>query len=192
LESGACGERARPIDPQSLVADSLPLAPLILLLKDRPRVFVTTFGQVNGVVTRNDLQKAPARMWLFGMITLIEMRFSRMIEQACPDESWKMYLSEGRLQKAEALMALRRTRHQQVSLGDCLQFADKTHIVARHDGLRALTRFQEKRDIDKVGKQLENLRNSLAHAQDIVSSDWETIVALAEQIDSILGKNSQP
>jgi hypothetical protein len=33
---------------------------------------------------------------------------------------------------------------------------------------------------------LENLRNSVAHSQDIVANDWETIVALAEQLDSVL------
>lgn len=186
LECGTCGERARPIDPKSIVVDSLPLAPVVLLLIEFPRVFVTTLGQIGGLVTRHDLQKAPARMWLFGMITLIELRFSRLIEQACPNESWKTYLSDGRFQKAQELQALRRTRHQQVSLSDCLQFADKTQIIARHEDLRKRTRFQEKRDIEKIGKRLENLRNSLAHAQDIVSNDWETIVALAEQIDSVL------
>jgi hypothetical protein len=186
LRSGYCREVMRPIDDANVVAETLPLAALILRLKDQPRLFVLAFGQVSGVVNRGDVQKPPGRMWLFGMITLLEMRFSRMIEQLCPGDSWTTYLSEGRLEKAQQLLAHRRTRNQHLSLADCLQFADKTSIIARNTQLRSLTRFQSKREIEEIGKQLENLRNSLAHSQDIVANDWETIVALAEQLDSVL------
>jgi len=186
VHDGSCGDVARPINEDNAVDESLPLAPLVRSLKVQPRVFVSVLGQVCCVVTCDCLQKPPARMWLFGMITLIEMRFSRMIEQGCPNEAWKNYLSEGRLQKANDLRALRQSRGQHVTLGECLQFADKTNIIARNTGLRDLTRFQSRRDVESIGKQLENLRNSLAHAQDIISNDWETIVTLAEQLDSVL------
>ena len=181
-----CGDMARPIAAEHSVEESLPLAALVCHLTNQPRIFVSALGQICGFVTRDCLQKPPARMWLFGMITLIEMRFSGLIEQACPNESWKSYLSEGRLQKATELQALRASRGQHVTLGDCLQFADKTNINARSTALRGLTRYQSRRDVETIGKQLENLRNSLAHAQDIVSSDWETIVALAAEIDTVL------
>jgi hypothetical protein len=183
---GLCGEVAQPIGEDQSVNESLPLAPLVRRLKEQPRVFVSALGQVGGIVTRDCLQKPPARMWLFGMITLIEMRFGRMIEDACPNESWQADVSEGRLQKASQLQGLRRSRGQHVSLGECLQFADKTAIIARNTALRSRTRFQSRREVEQIGKQLENLRNSLAHAQDIVASDWETIVALAEEIDCVL------
>jgi hypothetical protein len=186
LHSGCCREVTRPLADANVVADTLPLASLILHLKDQPRLFVLGFGQVSGVVNRGDIQKPPGRMWLFGMITLLEMRFSRMIEQWCPNDSWETYLSEGRLEKAQQLLAYRRGRNQQLSLADCLQLADKISIIARNTQLRSLTRFHSKRETEEIGKQLENLRNSLAHSQDIVANDWETIVALAEQLDSVL------
>ena len=125
-------------------------------------------------------------MWLFGMVTLIELRFGRMIEQHCPHESWQEFLSEGRLQKTQELLAERRRRGQQVTLTDCLQFADKVRIIAASDPLRSLTRFEFKRKVEEIGKQLETLRNNLAHAQDVVSHEWDTIVALAEQLDSVI------
>lgn len=186
LNDGCCSDVARSIDGTNCVAESMQLVPLVCRLKDQPRLFVSALGQVCGVVTRGSLQKPPARMWLFGMITLIEMRFSRMIEQGCPGESWKSHLSVGRLQKAEELQMQRRSRGQQVTLADCLQFADKISIIARNTALRSLTRFQSRREVETIGKQLENLRNSLAHSQDIVSTDWETIVSLADQLDSVL------
>ena len=33
---------------------------------------------------------------------------------------------------------------------------------------------------------LEKLRNNLAHCQDIVTGDWEAIVALSENLDRVL------
>ena len=35
-------------------------------------------------------------------------------------------------------------------------------------------------------RELEKLRNNLAHSQDIISGDWETIATLAENVASIL------
>ena len=36
------------------------------------------------MVTRDDLQKPPARMWLFGMVTMIELRYTRLIADTVP------------------------------------------------------------------------------------------------------------
>ncbi len=186
LGQGNCGDHAQAFDPSEVVLASMPLAELVLRLKEQPRLFVETLDQVGGVVSRDDMQKPPARMWLFGMVTLIEMRFSQMIERFCPGDEWKSFLSESRVRKAEELLAERTRRNQQLCLTDCLQFSDKTQIVARNQQLRALTRFESRRQIEEVSKQLEKLRNNLAHAQDIVSNDWEMIVALAENLDVVL------
>jgi hypothetical protein len=186
LCSGCCGDATRTFDEAYLVAGSLPLAGLVLRLKDVPRLFVATLGQVAGVVGRADLEQPPARMWLFGMITLIEMRFGRMIEALLPCDAWTPFISEARVQKCRDLLAERMRRDQTLTLADCLQFSDKAQIIARHEPLRSLTRFTSRRQVEEVGKRLEKLRNNLAHAQEIVASDWETIVALAENLDSIL------
>ena len=127
----------------------------------------------------SDLQKPPVRMWLFGMITLLEMRTTRLIELKCPGDSWKQYLSESRLQKAEALLEERKRRNQNLELIDCLQISDKGQIIARNEEIRRLTRMQSRRQTEQAIKMLESLRNNLAHSQDIISCDWETIVGCA-------------
>jgi len=35
-------------------------------------------------------------------------------------------------------------------------------------------------------KAVEALRNNLAHAQDIIARDWDTIVGLSENLDKVL------
>jgi hypothetical protein len=125
-------------------------------------------------------------MWLFGMVTLIEMRMTQMLEQFNTNEDWKQYLSDGRVQKAEQLLAERSRRNQNLDLIDCLQFSDKLQIIARNEDLRAWTRFGSRRQVEEAGKKLERLRNNLSHAQDIIATDWDALIDLSENLDSLL------
>ncbi|OUT55014.1 MAG: hypothetical protein CBB71_20950 [Rhodopirellula sp. TMED11] len=186
LADGTCADYMQPFVDEIVILDSSPIPEVVLRLRQRRRLFVSVLGQVGGIVSRSDLQKPPVRMWLFGMVTLIEMRFNHLIERCCDEESWKEYLSAGRIQKAEQLLEERKRRSQELTLADCLQFSDKAQIVARQTELRKMTRFESRNQLEKAAKMLEKLRNNLAHSQDIISSDWEAIVALSENLDSVL------
>ena len=186
LGEGACGDYLRNFEDNEVVAGDATFTDVVMGLEQTPRLFVALLGRVSGIITRSDLQKPPVRMWLFGMITLTEMRFTRLIERRCPDESWKAFLSPGRLQKTEELLKERMRRNQHLGLIDCLQFADKGQIIAANEEIRSQTRFQSKRQIQQLFKKLERLRNNLAHSQDIVAGDWETIVLLSENLEVVL------
>ena len=186
LTSGTCEPFIHPFDPSEIVPSTQGLADIVEKLNTTPRIFVTFLGHVCGIVTRSDLQKPPVRMWLFGMITLIEMRMAKLIESLAPGDQWKAFLSNSRLQKAEVLLAERTRRNQNLGLLDCLQFSDKGQIIARNPAIRAATRFESRRQIEKVVKLVERLRNNLAHSQDIITSNWDAIVLLASDLDDIL------
>lgn len=186
LAQGCCGDFEHALEEAILVPDSEPLGKVIPKLNEHASLFVTTLGPAEGIVTRSDLQKPAVRMWLFGMITLIEMRFTRLIERFCPGESWLEWVSEGRRQKAEELLAERQRCNQSLGLLECLQFGDKGQIIARCELLRTKTQFASRRRLEEVIKRVERLRNSLAHAQDLLASDWESIVQLSEHLDQVL------
>ena len=192
LRDGECDACMRPFESTRVIAGSMPLAELVLRLRERPRLFVSSLGQINGIVSRSDLQKPAVRMWLFGIVTLIEMRFTRLIEQVLPDQEWQTELSEGRLEKARAFQAERRRTQQELDLLDCLQLCDKAQIVARNEHLRGMTQLESKRQVEEVTKVLEHLRNNLAHSQDIVTNDWDAIVMLAERLDGLLERAGRP
>lgn len=191
LGDGACGDRLESFDETSVISAAAPLAEVVLRLCRTPRLFVRNMGAVGGIVTTSDLQKPPVRMWLFGMVTLVEMRMGRLVEQLCEGESWRQFLSEGRLEKAAALLEERRRRSQNLSLLDCLQFSDKGQIIARSEAIRSLTRFTSRRQVEEMCKALENLRNNLAHSQDILACDWETIVMLSKELDGVISGTQQ-
>jgi CBS domain-containing protein len=186
LGDGLCSESLRDFEENQVIANTTPLADVIQGLRNYPRLFVSVFGQVGGIVTKTDLQKPPVRMWLFGMVTLIEMRMTQMLEQFNRKEDWTQFLSDGRVQKAEQLLAERSRRNQNLDLVDCLQFSDKCQIIARNEHLRSWTRFDSRRQVEEAGKKLERLRNNLAHAQDIIATDWEALIDLSENFDSLL------
>lgn len=186
LICGTCQDHLKPFEDGSVIHGSSPLLDVINGLRTRQRLFISMLGQVGGIITRTDLQKPPFRMWLFGMVTLIEMRLSRIIEQYCPDDDWKQYLSDGRIQKAEQLLAERQRRNQHLNLSDCLQLSDKGQILARNPNLRSATRFHSRRQVEDAAKGFERLRNNLAHAQDIIATDWDTIVDVTNNIEDII------
>ena len=186
LGDGDCIDCLREFDPEEVVSDSACFAAVVRLLSERPRIFVTGFGEVGGIVTRSDLQKAPVRMWLFGMVSIIEMNLMRLIEAKYDGDDWRQHVSEARLQKAEELLAERKRRNQELSLIDCLQFSDKGQIVLKDEQLRERVGFTSRRRGEDTIKGLQALRNNLAHSQDIISFDWDTIVRLAENLDTVL------
>jgi hypothetical protein len=186
LVDGTCGRYAHPFDEAVALPDSAPLIDLVEALSSQPWAFVRLLGAVNGLVTRDDLQDPPVRMWLFGMITVIEMQFLEMIEKRFTDESWKRFLSPARIEKAAELLEERHRRNQHSTLLDCLQFSDKGQIVVRDEALRQRVGFASRRRGDEAIKNLERLRNNLAHSQDIVASDWDTIVALVNNLDMVI------
>ena len=67
------------------------------------------------------------------------------------------------------------------------------HVVVgpAHNGRAAVELAMEWRT-EKMLRQLEALRNNLAHSQDIIANDWETIVRLAANLDKFLGKPDAP
>lgn len=186
LGHGLCGERAHGLDEATVVSDTTPLIELILALQVSAWVFVRILGQVGGIVTRADLQDPPVRMWLFGLVTALEMHFQKLIESHFADESWTQHLSPERVQKAREMLEERQRRNHLPSLLDCLQFSDKGQIVARCAELRERAGFPSRRRADEVVKRLEGLRNNLAHSQSIVDSDWETIVGIAKNLERLV------
>jgi hypothetical protein len=70
-----------------------------------------------------------------------------------------------------------------------LQLSDKGQIIASDPELREQAGFNSKSQGNKHIRRLESLRNLLAHSQDIVSNDWDTIVGLAESLEEILNSS---
>jgi hypothetical protein len=175
----------RPFQFASVIPEDASLNAVVQALNLAPHLFVRSFGQIGGHICRDDLEKPAMRMWLFGLVTISELRVTRMIDQSCPQDSWRKYLSEGRIAKARELQQERLRHGQMRTLLDCLHFADKGRIVARDERLREQTRFSGKREVEEFVQAFQDLRNNLAHSHDL-SGNWEVICDLAINLHRIV------
>ncbi|MBA7652395.1 hypothetical protein ES703_60229 [subsurface metagenome] len=184
LKDGLCNKHEHVFHPSELVAESMPLIELLPILHDNQRVFVLERNKVNGIVTRGDLQKAPVRLFLFGLVTLLEMNLLYLIKIYYPKDSWTKHLKDNRLKNAEKLQSIRKDRNEAIDLADCLQFCDKRDLILKKSEILKNIGIKSKKSIKQTLESAEKLRNNLAHALDIVKGlSWTKVINLAKEIE---------
>ena len=186
LIGGKCGDHMHCFDKGIVLAETSFYPEVIDCLSRSRYCFISVFGSVGAVITQNDIQKPSVRMWLFGMITIVEMFIIRKVETKYPQSTWQRELTPERLKKAEDIQNERKRRNQHVTLLDCLQLGDKIKIIMKDPEMREDMGFESKRTVEKVTKDFESLRNNLAHAQDIITYNWDSIVLIAKRLNKIM------
>ena len=187
LGQGICGDFQQIFHHSELIAASTPLMELLPLLRDKPRLFVLESNRISGIVTCGDLQKAPVRMLLFGLVTLLEMNLLRLVRIYYPDDSWQQFLKKERVAAAKHLWEQGRARNEAIDLLDYLQFCDKRDLILTSPQIIERLGLKSKRYGERFLKAAEALRNKLAHAQDLVNgSSWPEVIFLAEEIEFLL------
>ena len=183
LDTGVCREYRREFSRGQILHADASLSDVIQVLTRYESCFVALLGGVNGIILRSFIQKPIVRMWLFGMITIIEMNLTQNIRELYPDEGWRPQMNEKRLQIALALQQERTRRGQECGLLECLQLSDKAQILINDEQALKKFGFDTRRSAKKVMKDLESLRNNLAHSQDIVAHDWPQIARMTRRIE---------
>ena len=147
-----------------LVSADEPIAHYIEICGTPPYYRLVVKGdKIQGIVTRGDLHKLPVRVVAFAFVTHLEMVLAEVIERKWPDEAWCGRLNAKRLEKAEKEQDKRVAGRAEISLLECTQFCDKRELVRKAYNLKG----QFTRDL----KDIECLRNSLAHASCLVQSN---------------------
>nr|WP_321464434.1 hypothetical protein [uncultured Desulfobulbus sp.] len=191
LESGPCGAHLRSFPAVETVADTANFIDVVKVIAQHEHCFVTILDQVGAIITKHDLEKPPMRMFLFGVITLGEMVMTDIIRQRFGDGSWLQHISPQRLEKAKQLQEERLRRGQKVDLIDCLQYGDKGTILSSLDDFRFSIGLESRNAARKALKELESLRNNLAHTQEIIPTGWQRIVVACSRLEhnlEIIGK----
>jgi hypothetical protein len=187
LTGGFCDQHLRAFARGQIVQADASLSDVIFVLTRHRACYVDMLGDIAGVILREHIQKPVVRMWLFGMITMVEMNFTRRIADCHPNDSWRPLVTDSRLDKAQALYEERRRRGQHPTLLDCLQLSDKIKILIKDPEQLAWMGFESRRVAKNAAKEFESLRNNLAHTQDIVSNDWPQIARMTQRIEFLLG-----
>ncbi len=189
LKAGVVKDHVRPITADLLVSDSTSLPAVLSVLKERQHTFVLIGSDVRGIITRADLNKPPVRVYLFGLVSLLEMHLSFWITAEYRQESWQRILKPNRLEAANKLLDDRRARNHEARLLDCVQFCDKRDLVVAVDDLREKLNLGSRKVARRMLTRAENLRNVLSHSQqDLVQgTSWEETIPLVEWVEAVLG-----
>jgi len=187
LKGGIVRDHQLKFQSGDVCADAESLISVFESLRRRDAIFVTMLGQIGGIVTRGDLQKAPVRMWIFGLISLIEMQMERIIRQNHEDDSWKSLLTESRLTAARKIFDERKRHNEEIDLTSCLQLADKGTVLSNDETFLRILRYESKSGLLSFFGRLEKLRNRLAHSQDIIRGAWPELADLLIEAESVLG-----
>lgn len=183
LAGGECSNGLRHFTTDQVITGDSTLSDVIHVLTRHDYCFISLLGEIVGVICRDDINKPMVRMWLFGLITMIEIRVVQLIQTKYPEASWQTVISAERLARARGMQEERQRRNQHCRLIDCLQLSDKARIAIEHPDLLEALGFDSKRTAKRVIKSLESLRNNLSHAQDIVMHDWAQIARLSQRME---------
>lgn len=86
LKTGIVRGHLQKITSEHLISDS-PLANLLSIFRTRERAFVLVGQDVRGIITRANLHKPPVRVYLFGLIFLLEMHLTYRVAISYPNDS---------------------------------------------------------------------------------------------------------
>jgi hypothetical protein len=104
-----------------------------------------------------------------------------------PQDSWQKVLKPERLEVAQRLWRESQERNEATDLLDYLQFCDKRELILNQPELLQQLGLKSKRFGERFLKSAEQLRNRLAHAQNLVSgSSWTELISLAEAMETLL------
>lgn len=154
--SGRVRDQMRPIEESVLVSADLPLTHYMALIPERPFRLVLDGVMIRGIVTWSDLQKLPVRLFVFSLITHLEMVMAQYIQDHLGVDEWLQKISSGRrekiVEKQEALVR----KNLEPPLIELTDFCDKRDILAKavNPGNQFIPEM----------KAIEDLRNTTAHA----------------------------
>jgi len=182
--TGTCREHCKPFDIERLVSLHTPLKECILRFKEDTRLFVLGTTGVDGIITAADLHKQPVRMFLFSIISLLEMTLSQLIKDNYSDDAWCDKLPKDRLNRAKSTYNAQRKANHDLDLVHCIQLRDKVDICASefwHEW-----GFWDEGKAQRFRTEITELRNGLAHAQEKIWSDINSIISNYEKTENII------
>jgi hypothetical protein len=191
LGEGSTRAYVKEITTRLVVSEATPLGELFVGLAESEYVLVMVHRSISGIITRADLNKPPVRVYLFGLVSLLEMHLAYWVRTMYAGDAWRPHLSVSRIEKAEALLAERAARNEATHVLACLQFCDKRAILISSEEWRRDCGLTSKAEAETWLKDVETLRNTLAHSQPSIAgrAGWNPVIKLVQSIENMLERS---
>lgn len=184
------GDHIKEFEP--ILDESAPLIAAFRAMRDHNKyLFVSFFDRVVGIVSRGDMQKIPVRLWLWGLISLLELQLLRAIIEIYPDSEWDQSLTDsfGQPLGKKLFNKLKKT-NSEINLAECLSFNEKKIILLNSEQCKNLifTEENEPSEQNKFWDELGKLRNNLAHYHNIITKNWKDVVDSVIYAEKLLNR----
>lgn len=182
--SGVCGDKnhGHPFDPGSLVTDAMPIAEAGSLIARKRRVFVLERNKVTSIVTRADLQKAPVRMMIFGVITVLEMHLTNVLRREWPGDEWSKCdsFAPKQVKAIKDRFQQAKKRNDETDIFGCMDLYAKSLLACETNSLVDALQKDGPDDLESDLAEIRRLRNAVAHGKSLVTSNrsWNKVLQI--------------
>ena len=190
LIDNTVNEYTRKIELENITADSTPIIELLSILSNNPYSFVIQKNKIVGIVTRADINKPIVRIYIFGIISLLEMHLNFWIIEYYKNDLWNTQIQKKRFEEAKKIFITRKGNNDDLTLLECVQFCDKRDILKKTDEFLGQFKFS-KNQFERILKDSEKIRNELAHSHNsiIANLNWKKFVSTISSIELFLHKS---
>jgi len=188
LSDGELKDYLEQIDYNMLISNTTSFPKLLEVLTKYGFALVLNNNNIDGIVTKADINKPLFRLYLFGIVSLFEMHINFWINKYVT-ENLNKFISPDRFEAAEKILGLRQHSNDQLTILECLQLSDKRDILLLTPDFLTLFGFS-KRSFEKFMKTVEIIRNEVAHSQYTItkSLDWNRLVDVIRSMELFLEK----
>jgi hypothetical protein len=191
--AGTCGDKSHlhTIEPGTLVTDGMPLTEAAPIVARRRRVFILDKDRTAMIVTRADLQKAPVRMMIFGIVTVMEIHLTELLRQTWLGDTWadcgpftakQAKAIRDRFHRAEA-------RDEETDVFDGMTLNEKSVLAGSTGIVVEALNMSGPDDLESSLIKVRQLRNAVAHSKSLVTSNrsWNKVVHVTAEAQRISG-----
>lgn len=188
LGAGVIGQYIQGYSSDNFAEGRLSILATIQKLLRSDFVVLSLLAQPVGIVTKADLGKTLVSVWLYGLLSLLEIQLLELIRFTFGDDSWMNLLSNNRLDTARGILNRMSQSNTEIDLANCLEFADKKTIAAKTPALRSILGFTSRKRCEDFFDDIIALRDQIAHAQDLSRwrNGWNDVFGYASEVERLL------
>ena len=175
-----------PLSEADLIGEDATILDFIMRVRRKP-LLVVAGERIQGLVACPTFRNLPVRAAIFALLTGFELTMYEAIKELLGDDGWQEHL-ECRLKMAEDTYADRTGNNSEVDLLLCTQFCDKSTILRKHLSFGAqaeLPMLTSKGKFESAVKKIEELRNSVAHANSYAMC-WGKVEKLKQTVKTLI------
>ncbi|MEM2865493.1 MAG: hypothetical protein QXR65_09570 [Candidatus Bathyarchaeia archaeon] len=164
-----CGEVAQNISVRHIVSEQMAMEDLLPLFCEQGFFFVMGQREITGIVTYADLNKTPAKVLFYFLISELERGLLRLIRQRFKKiEGCLEYLDQKALKDIEEALAQAKGSDTDLSIEHYFSTSHIVKIVSKDAELRKKLDFRSKKQAEKVLNPLVDLRNRTMHPRGLI------------------------